>query len=210
MGNSEHQLMAEKWYLLILFVLGSTKELNAQWIHYKTTHDQTKIFYAVPDSLSSRIFKIETVVKCSSESAFKLIRSAEKGSKWINRVSNFEEIEKISDSVWVTHSEIDLPWPLNNKDLVTKNSLTGSIKSEFFIHSISSPEFIPHKKNFKRIIHFSGLWGVKPIENESILLTYKVHSSDNELLPQWLVTPFIVNGLWDTILALKKMLEIKP
>ena len=152
--------------------------------------------------------KAEMEVSVSVTTLVELIKDAEKAPKWISRVYSFENAEIISEYEWYTYSEVSIPWPFNDKDLVTYNILTYSLPdSSAFIESESKPEYIEEKEKRSRIKNYHGSWTFTPMENGNTQVVYKVYSQSSGGLPAWLVTPLVANGIHDTLQEMREQLE---
>ncbi|WP_020530860.1 hypothetical protein [Flexithrix dorotheae] len=145
--------------------------------------------------------QIKATVKLESsvESCVALIKDANAGKDWINRVVEFKDLKIENDSLWYTYAEIDIPWPFNNKDLVSKNKLVVDQKSgavTIFLESM--PDFIPEADGKKRIKKSEGSWKFIPQEDGTTEVIYQIFAEPNDFLPQWLVNMVVIGSIFDT------------
>ncbi|MBX2843636.1 MAG: hypothetical protein KTR26_17835 [Flammeovirgaceae bacterium] len=143
--------------------------------------------------------KATVILESSVESCVALIKDAEAGKDWINRVVEFKDLKIENDSLWYTYAEIAIPWPFNNKDLVSKNKLkldknTGIVT----VFLESEPGFIPEAEGKNRIKKSEGSWQFIPQSDGTTEVIYQIYAEPNDFLPQWLVNLVVIGSIFDT------------
>ncbi|HLF33713.1 MAG TPA: hypothetical protein VI583_05730, partial [Cyclobacteriaceae bacterium] len=104
-----------------------------------------------------------------------------------------------------SYTEFSVPWPLNNQDLVTRNSLIQDKNSKTVgIRIENTPGKIPVRKHVDRLPYFEGSWEIVPREDGEVIVIYKIFTGQKPWLPRWIVDPIIEYGLWQTLIDMRK------
>ena len=128
--------------------------------------------------------------------------------KWLNRVNEYEHISSPDPLLWHSYTEFNIPWPLKNQDLITKNVLTQEEKTKKIKVEISAiPDYLPRKEGIDRLVHFEGSWNFTPLTGNLIRIDYYIFTKSNPVLPRWITDPIIERGLWNTFYDLKKIIS---
>lgn len=153
-------------------------------------------------------FKAQMVVEADLEILVKVIKEASLGTQWVNRAVKFETIDEVDAYEWYSYTEIAIPWPFLNKDLVTHNTLFyDSTGQKVEVQMISEPDYIDEKKGLSRLQHSEGVWVFQELEAGEIQVSYQVFARSSGGLPAWIVNPIIVHGLYVTLRDLKKVVQ---
>ncbi|MEH0156063.1 hypothetical protein V6R21_18085 [Limibacter armeniacum] len=166
---------------------------------------EIKVWYRVKSD-GHREYKAEMVTKVSVKEIVDLIQNDELGTKWINRAVAFKTIDQEADSSWYTYTEIEIPWPFDNKDLVSYNRVFYQSPDSAFIKMDAVPNHIPEEKNKARIVHMDASWAAKSLDEQSSVLTYTV-ASHAYGLPPWIAQPIVAHGLYTTLHDMDKVLQ---
>jgi hypothetical protein len=191
--------------LLVILFLFPMMAFAQDWKFVRQKEDIT-IWMTPPTQERSRIYKAEMTLNLDIQKVVDLIQDSKRGTKWIHRTILFEEIQRKSSNVWHTYSEIEMPFPFENKDLITKNELIQN-DSVFYISLKSTPNLIEEKSGKSRIKHFEALWKISKIGGNKVKIIYEMQSKTVAGLPQFIVQPIISSSLFDTFILMKKVLK---
>lgn len=139
-----------------------------------------------------------------------LIQDWTRATEWINRAEQFKVFEKVSDTEWYVYSEISLPFPYSNRDMITKSILTqNSSTKEIKINLKAYPDKLPEDDNFVRIQTAEGSWIFTPAGSGKVQVTYQMYVDPDISvpLPNFIKDPIIANGIIDTLLGMQE--EVK-
>lgn len=138
-----------------------------------------------------------------------LIKDAEAGPLWIDRMIDFKSLKIVSEKEWYTYSELEIPWPFENRDLITQNVISQDPKTRTVTITLTSfPKFIPVKEGKVRMGESEGSWTIEPLGKEQVKITYLMWSEAGKFtFPQAFITPIVVNSIHSTIKNMKKLLE---
>ncbi len=157
------------------------------------------------EGIKTRQLRVEMVVQSSISAVVAVVKDDIHAAKWINRAEEFYNFDIRDDQHWYSYTEFDVPWPLNNQDLVTSNNLVQDKNSKSVnIEIRNDPKKIPAKKNIDRMPGFEGSWEIIPWKAGSVMVTYKIFTGQKPWLPRWIVDPIVQYGLWKTLVDMRE------
>ncbi|PWJ40033.1 hypothetical protein BC781_10596 [Sediminitomix flava] len=188
-----HIILKSTLSIVLLVSLFHNSTVSAQsksdWV-LKKEGDGVNIYRRYLDSLKVYEYKGEFEVKSSLERILKFLKDDESNLSCLNRALKFRafEIDETQQS-WKTYTLIDIPWPFNDKELVTKNNLyfTPSLA----LISMTSVDKIEGNEN--RITGVKGEWRIEKSTGSDWTISYQVYTSQKGVLPEWFLSPFIVS-----------------
>ena len=154
--------------------------------------------------------KMKFNVEASMSAIVELLLDVPAIPDWVYKCPEAYTIKKINDQVEVYYNLVDFPWPLSDRDLIVKNtltqdSLTKMVRSESFV----SEGHLPEKEGIVRIKKTHLWWEFTPKSNGLVEVEYFLSSDPGGLIPAWLINLAIDQGPIQTINAFRKTLK-KP
>jgi hypothetical protein len=172
------------------------------WI-LKKSRDGVDIHYRWVESgqESVRQLKASMQLICEVDEVVEMIRSDSASLRWVNRMVQFKNFDESENGIWYTYSEIDIPWPFQNRDLITRNQIEANKKGAH-IKLFSEPDKLPGVKGLVRIETFSGEWIIEKTDDDQTRIDYLIMTEGPPLLPAWFSDPIVENGLIKTMQSL--------
>jgi hypothetical protein len=184
----------------------SGQVILSDWEMAKESVDN-KIYYRniyVGDSLETRQMRINFKIKSTKRHILELFRRTENLSEW-TKGSKVCKILENNESNWLTYTLYNIPWPFNNKDLVSRYQLVENDSHDFSILINAEPSVYPVKEKIERVKNYKGEWcftllddGTYDVEFLSVIFTEPV-------VPRFLQDPVVQSVLIDSIDKFKKM-----
>ncbi len=185
-------------FLLFSFLISAAQESEA----WKLLKDEDGIqVYSKPDIYSDmKIIKAETVAKTTLSTLIALIRDAENHQNWVFNCTHAEILELIDSTDWYYYAQTDAPWPVSDRDVVTKVTFyqDKDTKTVTF-KSTGVPDYIPQKPGYIRIPETESYWIFEPLDNRKINIIFKLKINLGGSIPQWLTNMVIAKGPYNTI-----------
>ncbi len=156
------------------------------------------------DEEKTKEFRVEMKSSYAVADFVRIIKEASLGTQWIHRAVRFETLETLNERTWYTYTEISIPWPFANKDLITHNTLLENTKEHnVTIRMVNQPTFRPQIEGISRLEHSEAQWRFETLPSGETLVAYEVFARSSGGLPAWLVNPIIVQGLYATLRDLR-------
>jgi hypothetical protein len=191
--------------VLLLLILVQRFSYAGDWKLLKDT-PTLKIYNRTYQQSQFKEYKAVMTVKASLFDLLALIKNDTIAKNWISRVKEFKTLQIVSTHEWYTYAEMSLPFPFQNRDLVSHNTVTQT-ENHILIELQSVPNFIPEHPNKVRMKKSKGKWLFKKLSNQEVEVIYEFFSEPAIALPQWFVQPFIVQGIYDTLYKMKQIVE---
>jgi len=97
-------------------------------------------------------------------------------------------ISKRGKDTIVYYSEVALPWPLSNRDLVIELTFRkDTVTNVLHIQAKSIPGTVPHYPDLVRVPYSLATWEVTPLMGKKLKIEYILSADPGGSLPGWLV-----------------------
>jgi hypothetical protein len=189
---------------LIFFSLLCANFCFAQEWKLQKNSEGIKIYNRTYQNTEFKEYKAMMKANTSLNALIKLIKNDTLATNWISRVKEFRTLKTVSTTEWYTYAEMSLPFPFQNRDLISHNLLQEN-ENHVIIHLESQPNFIAEQKDKVRMKTSKGKWEFKQLSDNEVEIVYEFFSEPAVALPQWFVQPFIVQGIYNTLEAMKKI-----
>lgn len=101
----------------------------------------------------------EMTVNAPVKEVLSLISDPERTAEWMDHVSSADLLRRKSEAEWYTYTCFSLPWPFDNRDMVSLFRCIPNKDGSIVRVEMSSQETtIPLKPNIKRLRNFKASW----------------------------------------------------
>jgi hypothetical protein len=170
---------------------------------------QIKIFsQAVPESKIKAI-KVNCIIDATLSQLVALLMDVETAGQWVYKTKSCVLLRKVSPSELYYHSEISLPWPLQNRDFVAH--LTVSQDPATKIVTVEGPVvqgMVKIKKDVVRVDKSKGRWVLTPVGKGKTKIDYHLHTDPGGNIPAWAVNAFAAEGPMETFKSMNQQLKL--
>lgn len=177
--------------------------------------DNIEVLHRLYGTTSYREVRGVMQLTTSPQSLLALIKDDTAGVDWINRIGVFKTIKTISDQEWYTYAELNIPFPFQNRDLISRNVVKQ--KGNTIVVEITSvPQYLAENKGKVRIKKSEGFWQFTDLGNGKTEVVYQFYTEPNIALPRWFTEPLVVSGIHKTLRNMReyvkkeKYQKIKP
>lgn len=126
--------------------------------------------------------------------------------KWQYNMVSAKILKRESDQVMVTRSELDAPWPVENRELIVQYVINqNTTKDSLHVTARTIPFDYP-KSDLVRIPFSNAEWFVTKA-GDTLKIKYSLSVDPGGSLPAWLVNMALAEGPFHTFSNLKKELE---
>ena len=215
------QLFVIRTFILSLILLspwalkGQDKEAAhapAGWL-IERDEDQVRVYDRWMNNgqgKTSRQLRVEMKVMASLASVVATLKDDRDATKWINRAMVCYNFSIRDEYNWCNYLELNIPWPLNDQDLVTRVHLTQDPVSGMVRLEIKNDNnLIPLKDGIDRMPFFEGSWEIRPMGNGTVLVSYYLYTGQKQWLPRWIIDPVINYGVWKTLIDMRNVIQEK-
>lgn len=151
--------------------------------------------------------KVKTNFNISSKTFLDKIQNIELYPNWIYRCKEAHQLTK-TNSNYLLYSVTDIPWPISDRDIITRCGPPKKINDScFIISSHSVPDAIPEKKNCVRQEYTDIKWIITSVSNKQIFVDYTIKLKINQKLPDSIMRLLTTHGPYETFLNLHKLFD---
>lgn len=162
----------------------------------------------IPDS-SFYAFKGQVKV---SEPMFKvltILANTTLMSNWYYRLKSVEILKTINKKETIVRSITDLPWPLDDREAITKITKVHLSEFQARINFLQEDYDLPKTKGLVRIKHLKGYWQLDQITENETLITHMVESNPSGQIPAWVTNQLISEIPVYSLEKLKNLSEVQ-
>ena len=175
-------------FLFINILCGAEWELQKSCDNYR----------AYTKGSSKKEYLIEAELDLSIDTILTFLTEYENFPKYYDNIKTIKIIDR-TDSVVYHYSIIKTPWPLHNRDIITKVTISKMRENKIIIKSESAAGKIPVNNEIVRIEDFKEELKLISKGNNSTDLIITGSIGIKEKIPSWLENKLILSGPVKTV-----------
>ena len=194
--------------LLLIFPGPGTSFAESDWRH-EFTRDGISVYTRETSMSWFREIRSEGIVDAPMEECQRVLMDIENIHKWQPDCKSARLLAWEKNNVLIAYNETQTPWPSSNRDVVTRSVVTAT--EDTITHSISAidrTDLVPLKKNTVRIKLLVASWTLVRKGN-STMVTFQACVDPGGFAPAWIVNRFSTGHPYNTLAALRKMVNKK-
>lgn len=196
--------------LLLLIVLINTSVLclaQRKWQLIKN-EDGIKVYTRRSDSEKFKEVRADFELKASEDQLIALLKNVSRHKQWSYGTKKAYLISKKNTDTLIYYSEVSLPWPLSNRDLVIELSFKkDTLNKTLFIQAKSIPGILSEKPNLVRVPFSLASWEVRVMPDKLLRIQYTLSTDPGGTLPAWLVNFAASVGPYNSFEKLKELIR---
>ncbi len=198
-----------KTLYIFLLLIGSVSLSQAQKWELAKEADNIKIETRFIKGWDIKEYKITMLVKCSLTEAANSYWNPIQRKKFMERSLEVSNLKQISTNQIITYNLVDAPWPVADRDNITRSTRSYPQPNTILVSLISLPSYIPAKSGIVRVPRTKGYWKYIDMGNGLVKIVHQYVADSGGSIPDWLVNSTILEGPFGTFKALQRLLE-KP
>lgn len=192
-------------FILIPF-LAQSQDGEREW-ELKKQKSGIAISTRLMEGSKYKEYKSRCEIDATPEKLVALLLDVEKYTDWMAFIEFGEIVERDGEDIFYVYSEVDVPWPFNNRDQVTKSVVSRDTSTNSISIDVSIiPDYMPEKKGVVRLQSGRGLWRFTPLKNGKTEAYHQFGGDPGGNIPAWIVNMFLVDGPYKTMLGLQEMM----
>lgn len=165
-----------------------------------------KVYLTKSDTSAFKEYRAVMTVKAPIDSIMKQLIDVNSLSKWNTKNRHSELLKKISDSSWIFYMTHHLGWPIQNRDNVSRVTLTKK-NNEQMLTILPENNFLAKKEGYVRLTNFKGFWYMKKLPNNQTLVVQQIYGDPGGNIAAFMVNMVVARGPFDTFKALRERVE---
>lgn len=172
--------------------------------------DGIKVYSAPVVESKVKALKVECDYNATLSQLIAVLLDVKTCTEWVYSTKSCTLLKRVSPSELYYYSEINIPWPAQNRDFVAHLTVTQNPETKVvYMDGPAVPGMVPVKKGIVRIEHSIGKWVITPVGEKRIHVSYTLQVDPGGAIPAWLVNMFAAEGPTQSFKKLKLQLQ-KP
>lgn len=193
--------------LMAIFLWVTCAVAQADWKRVAARDGITVYAKTIPDS-KIKAMKAECTLDASMEEVIALLLDVNAAERWVCHTKSCKLIRKVSDTELFYHTEVSLPWPLDNRDFVTHLRVIRHEKSDAVtIEAPAVPGVLPSREGVVRISGSINRWLIRPLPNGKVWVEYMLQVDPGGHIPAHVVNMFACRAPIETFQNMRKVLR---
>ena len=194
-------------FLCLLFISTLCFGQDTGW-KLASEKDDIKVYTRTVADSKLKAIKVECSLPVRPSQLVAAILDIDNSYQWVYHSKLNRIIKRISPSELYYYAQVNVPWPVDNRDYVSHVMVSQNPKTKVItIDAPCVPGIVPLKKDMVRITHSTGKWTISPFENNAIKVTYQLELYPAGSVPAWLVNLFATQGPMETFQKLKLQVQ---
>jgi len=163
---------------------------------------------SIPESPVNAV-KATTTLDCSITSAVAAILDVPNHSRWMYQCNNAKVLKMINDSTWYYYAQSSTPWPVLDRDYVSKIVARKTSNNSISVAGKGIPDYLPEKKDIIRLPYSESEWKFTSLDPDEVYVELFLSVDVGGSVPPWLLNLFISRGPYQTMLNFSIMVHDK-
>ena len=201
--------MYTRLVMLLLFAGVNTALAQTDW-KLNTDKEGIKIYTSIVAASKVKAVKVTCNVQATLSQFVTVLLDVKAAPEWVYHTKSAVLVKQVSPSELYYYSEVNLPWPIQNRDFVAHLTVTQHpVTKVVTVDGPAAGGMVPVKDGIVRIENSTGKWVLTPMANGYVAVVYTLHVDPGGSLPAWLVNMFATEGPYKIFEKLKQQL-LKP
>jgi len=176
----------------------------------KAEDEGIKVYMSPVSDSKFKAIKVECELKATLSQVVKILLDIRACPEWLYHTKSCTLVKQVSPSELYYYSEINIPWPAQNRDFVAHLDVHQNPETKVVtVDGPAVPGFVPEKEGLVRVQSSKGLWIITPTKRGTVKVVYTLQVDPGGNIPAWLVNLFAAEGPMKSFKALKLQLK-KP
>jgi ribosome-associated toxin RatA of RatAB toxin-antitoxin module len=149
------------------------------------------------------------VIDAKLSSIVYLIRDISNHENWVYANKKTKILKDIDDFNWIAYNISEAPWPVTDREVITKNSIVQNNDLSVKIQLKCYSNFLPENDDYVRIKYLDSYWQLTPLEKNKTSVKLKITLNLGGGIPAWVVNMVIDNAPYETMNGFREQLK-KP
>ena len=187
---------------------GSIVSAQADWV--LATQDQgIEVFVKAEAGSKIKALKLNCELDANIFQVVALLLDIPATVNWMPHTKSCFITRQISAGELYYYTEVNLPWPLNNRDFVTHLRVLQDPGTKVVtIDALVVPEPIATREGIIRIRQSKGSWNIKPLYKDRVQLEYELMIDPGGSIPASLINYFATDAAVAVIKNMQKIVVL--
>ena len=190
-------------FLIVVFPITGLSQVN--W-ELKKDKEGIKVYTKSTADSDVKAVKVICTLQAKLSQLAALLLDTKAHEQWVYNTKTSFLVKQISPFQQVYYSEIDLPWPLANREVVVNMKIIQHpITKVMQVDIVNASDHVPAQKGTVRVPASAVNWKVTPLGNNQLGVEYVGLADPGGSVPAWVVNAFSTKGPFETFKKLREL-----
>lgn len=192
---------------LVLFLSIANSYSQNDWV-LKLDKEGIKVYTKNLDNSPYKAVKTVCTIDASASRLTAVLMDINNCADWVYATKTCNLLQQPSPSELFYYSELDIPWPANNRDFIVRLKVTQDAATKVVtIDGENKPAWLPENKNIVRIQQSYSRWVIVPLQNGQVQIEYVLQVNPGGTVPAWLINMFATKGPFESFQNLRQQVK---
>lgn len=201
------KLISGSFAFLIASFLFLSHSLMGQGWELRDEDDGIKIYTRSVNNSDIKAVKVECELEATLSQLTAVLLDIPASNEWVYATKFCRTQKVISQTEFIYHSEIEVPWPISNRDFIVRIKIDqDNTTKKLTVNGENLPRYLSEKPGVVRITQTESTWTVTP-KGKKLKVEFVLHVDPGGSIPAWLINLFATQGPKETFLNLKAQVK---
>jgi hypothetical protein len=193
-------------FIFLCNAVPSFTEAQASWV-LKKDKESIRVYTRDTENSSFKSVKVTCTIPGTLSQLTALLLDVSAHERWVYNTKTSYLVKQIKQNQQIYYSEIYLPWPLANREVVVRmNIVQDSVSKVLHVNVDNTENQIPVKNGVVRVPASSVIWRVTPLKGHLLAIEYFGQVDPGGSVPAWVANPFTTKGPFETFKRLRQLI----
>jgi hypothetical protein len=178
-------------FLSIAMLHTSFTSINESWEEAYTKNET--VIYTRTTENGIKEFKAITTMNVSMKTVLAVMVDYKSHPDWMRAIQKCDLVNQVTSRTRYLYYSIDMPWPLWDRDLVSKSTFYPQKNGSVLMKMEATPTVKSNNPDYVRIVDSEGYWLVTPISSTKTKIIYQ-YKADPVGIPATFVNMFLLEA----------------
>lgn len=195
--------------LYLLLAMATTTIGQDNWT-LKQDKEGIKVYTKNMDNSAFKAIKTICIIDATPSVLTAVLLDINNSAEWVYATKKAILLKQPSPDELYYYSEIDVPWPVSNRDFIVRLKVTQDERTRAVtVMADNQPQYLPENKNIVRVPQSSSKWLIEPLPNNQVKIEYTLQVDPGGTVPAWLINLFATKGPFESFKSLREQVK-KP
>lgn len=171
----------------------------------KKNQDSIKVYTANAGNSNIKAVRVECIINATPSQLTALLLDAKAHEQWVYSTKSSYSIRSTGAGKQLYYSEISMPWPLANREVVVNLSISQQPATKVLtVKAIAISGELQSKKDKVRVVRSNVTWTITPLAANRLKIEYIADADPGGSIPAWITNMFLTKGPYETFKQLRQ------
>jgi len=196
----------KKIIILIALSIACTMAYAEPVWELKKDEEGIKVYIGSVPNSNIKAVRVTCILNANISQLTALLLDTKAHEQWVYNTKTSYLVKPLGPNHLVYYSEVSMPWPLTNRDVVVEMKISQQPATKvLYVSANTIDNYVPMNKGIVRVPLSKVSWTVTPIGNNQLSVEYVGQADPGGSVPAWLVNSFSTKGPFETFKKLKEL-----